>query len=109
MTLLLAFLIGVVAGLRSLTAPAVVAWAAHLGRLTLEGPFGLIGSPASVAILSILAIAELIADKLPKTPSRTVPVGLCARVVTGGLTGACIAAAGGMRRFSERCSGRRAA
>ena len=71
MTLLLAFLIGVFAGLRSLTAPAVVAWAVHLGRLRLVQPLAHIDSAASVTIFTILAVAELIADKLPKTPSRT--------------------------------------
>ena len=38
MTLPFAFLIGFFAGLRSLTAPAVTAWAVHLGWLKLEGP-----------------------------------------------------------------------
>ena len=32
-----AFLLGCVCGLRSMTAPAVVAWGAHLGWLHLEG------------------------------------------------------------------------
>ena len=95
MTLLFAFLIGVLAGLRSFTAPAVTAWAAHLGWLKLERPLALIGSLPAVIILTLFARGELVADKLPKTPSRTAPVGLIARVVTGGLSGACIAAAGG--------------
>jgi uncharacterized membrane protein len=63
-----------------------------LGWLKLDGPLALIGSIASVAIFTLLAIAELVADKLPKTPSRTSPPGLIARIVTGGLTGACVAA-----------------
>jgi uncharacterized membrane protein len=95
MAILLAFLIGVFAGLRSLTAPAVVAWAVHHGWLKLVGPLAHIGDTVSVAILTILAVAELIVDKLPKTPSRTAATGLCARVLTGGLSGACVAAAGG--------------
>lgn len=95
MTFLLAFLIGVFAGLRSLTAPAVVAWAVHLGRLHLDGPLAHMGDTVSVVILTILAVGELIADKLPKTPSRTAALGLGARIVTGGLTGACVMAAGG--------------
>lgn len=95
MTLLLAFLIGIFAGLRSLTAPATVAWAVHLGWLKLESPLSFIGSLPSVVILTLLAVGELVADKLPKTPNRTAPLGLIARLVTGVVSGACITAAGG--------------
>lgn len=95
MTFLLAFLIGLFAGLRSLTAPAATAWAVYLGWLKLQRPLSLIGSLPSVVIFTLLAILELIADKLPKTPSRTAPLGLIARIVTGGITGACVAAGGG--------------
>ena len=95
MTILFAFLIGFFAGLRSLTAPAATAWAAHLGWLKLERPLSLIGSIPSVVIFTVLAVGELVADKLPKTPSRTSPPGLIARIVTGGITGACVAAGGG--------------
>jgi uncharacterized membrane protein len=94
MALLFAFLIGLFAGLRSLTAPATTAWAAHLGWLKLERPLSLIGSVPAVVILTALAVAELVADKLPKTPNRTSPPGLIARIVMGGVTGACVAAAG---------------
>ena len=92
-TLLFAFLIGLFAGLRSLTAPAATAWAVHLGWLRLERPLSLIGSVPSVAIFTVLAVVELVADKLPKTPSRTSPPGLIARILMGGLTGACVAVA----------------
>ena len=95
MTLLLAFLIGFFAGLRSLTAPATTAWAVHLGWLKLESPLSLIGSVPSVAIFTLLAVLELVADKLPRTPSRTALPGLIARIVTGAVTGACVAAGGG--------------
>jgi uncharacterized membrane protein len=33
-------------------------------------------------------------DQLPSTPARTAAIGLSARIVTGALTGACLAAAG---------------
>ncbi len=95
MTLLLAFLIGFFAGLRSLTPPAAVAWAAHLGWLRLARPWALIGSLPAVIILSLLAITEIILDKLPNTPNRTAPPGLIARIVTGGFTGACVSLGGG--------------
>ncbi len=99
MTLALAFLIGFFGGLRSLTAPATTAWAVYLGWLKLHGWLALIGSLASVAIFTVLAIVELVADKLPQTPNRTAPPGLIARIAMGGLTGACIAAGGGQGVF----------
>ena len=93
---ILAFGIGIVAGLRSLTAPAVVAWAAHLSWLNLHGsPLAFMGSTPAVAIFSLLAIGELIADKLPMIPKRTAPAPLMARIITGGLCGACLCAAAG--------------
>lgn len=95
MTILLAILIGFFAGLRSLAAPAVVAWAVHLGWLKLERPLSLIGTVPSVIVFTVLAIGELVADKLPKAPNRTDALGLIARIVTGGLTGACVTAGAG--------------
>jgi uncharacterized membrane protein len=94
--LLLAFGIGIVAGLRSLTAPAVVAWAAHLGWLHLAGsPLAFMGSKWTAAVFTLLALVELVADQLPGTPPRTAAVGLSARIVTGALCGASFAVAGG--------------
>ena len=94
---LLALGIGIVAGLRSLTAPAVVAWGAHLSWLNLQGtPLAFMGSTAAVAVFSVVAIGELIADKLPMTPKRTAPAPLMARIITGGLCGACLYAAAGL-------------
>jgi uncharacterized membrane protein len=93
--LLLAFLIGVVAGLRSLTAPAAVAWAAHRNWLNLhDTPLSFMGSTAAVVIFTLLAVVELVADQLPSTPSRTKPPGLIARIVLGGLSGAGVAVSG---------------
>ena len=92
---LLAFLVGVVAGLRSLTAPAVLAWAAHHNWLNVHNtPLSFMASTAATVIFILLAVGELIADQLPSTPRRTAPPGLIARIVTGGLCGAGIAAAG---------------
>jgi uncharacterized membrane protein len=94
--LLLAFAIGVIAGLRALTAPAVVAWAAHRNWLhLLNTPLAFLGSTAAVVIFSLLAIVELVTDQLPKTPARTKPAGLVPRIVTGGLSGAAVAVSGG--------------
>ena len=99
MTLLLAFLIGLFAGLRSLTPPAAVAWAVHLGWLRLARPLSLVGSLPAVIILSVLALTEIVFDKLPNTPNRTAPVGLIARIVTGGFAGACVSLGGGQSAY----------
>jgi uncharacterized membrane protein len=99
MIFLLAFLIGFFAGLRSLTAPAATAWAVYLGWMKLERPLALIGSIPAVAIFTLLAVIELIADKLPQTPKRTSPPGLIARIVMGGLAGACVSVAGAQGIF----------
>ena len=96
LVLFLALGIGVVAGLRSLTAPATVAWAAHLGWINVHGsPLAFMGTAWAVAIFTLLAVIELVADQLPNTPARTAPVGLSARIVMGALSGACVAIAGG--------------
>jgi len=89
----LALGIGIVAGLRSLTAPAVVSWAAHIGWLNLhDSPFAFMGSKWAVAIFSLLAIGELVADLFPQIPNRTAPAPLLARILMGGLGGACLCA-----------------
>lgn len=94
--LLLAAGIGFVAGLRSLTAPAAVSWAAHLGWLNLQGsPLELMGSTAAVVIFTLLAVAELVADKLPQTPNRTTAGPLIARLAMGSLSGASVGVAAG--------------
>jgi uncharacterized membrane protein len=94
--LLLVFGIGVVTGLRSMTAPAVVAWAAHMGWINLSGsPLAFMGSAWAVGIFTLGALGEFVADQLPTTPARTAAVGLTARIVIGLLTGACLGVAGG--------------
>jgi uncharacterized membrane protein len=93
----LAFLIGVVAGLRALTPLAAVSWAARLGWLHLENTWlAFLGFAATPYIVSVLAIGELINDKLPKTPSRKSPPGFIARIVTGALCGGAVGASQSM-------------
>jgi len=92
--IVLAFLIGIVAGLRAMTAPAAVSWAARLGYLPLQGtPLAFLGYAATPYIFTLLAIGELINDKLPKTPSRKVPPQFIFRVISGAFSGAAIGAA----------------
>ena len=94
--LALAFGIGVVAGLRALTAPAAVGWMARLHAFNLQGSHvSFMGSVPAVAAFTLLAVVELVNDKLPTTPSLTAPPSLVARIVTGALSGATLCAAGG--------------
>ena len=94
--LVLAFLIGVIAGLRAMTAPAAVSWAARLGWLHLEStPLAFLGFAYTPYILSLLALGELVNDKLPKTPSRKAPAPFIARIVTGAFCGSAIGVASG--------------
>jgi uncharacterized membrane protein len=93
----LAFGIGLVAGLRSLTAPAVTAWAAHLHWLSLSSShLAFMGSAWAVGIFSLGALVEFVLDQLPSTPARTTAVPLSARIIMGSLTGACLGVAGGL-------------
>ena len=95
-TLLLSVLIGIIAGLRSMTAPAAVSWAARTGWLNLASTgLAFLGSALTPWILTALALAELVVDKLPSTPSRKSPPGFGARIVTGAFSGAALGAAGG--------------
>ena len=94
--LVVVFAIGMIAGLRALTAPAVVSWAAHLGWVNLQNShLAWMGSTAAVAIFSILALAEIVNDKLPATPSRLAPPSLVIRSLTGALAGTALAIAAG--------------
>ncbi|PYV67013.1 MAG: hypothetical protein DMG97_28240 [Acidobacteria bacterium] len=93
-TLSLAVGIGAVAGLRPMTAPAVIAWAArrkwiHLG----SSPFVTIISARASRTITELAISELIADKLPFTPSRLNPGPLASRIASGAVCGAAVCGA----------------
>jgi hypothetical protein len=97
MALLLSFLIGCVDGLRSLTGPAVVCWVAHFGWLHFAGTkLAFVDRPVTLIVFTVLAIVELVLDKLPSTPARTAPVGLIARIVLGGACGLAIATSAGI-------------
>ena len=96
MAYLLAFLIGGVAGLRTLTAPALVSWAAYLGRLQLGNSWlAFLGYAWTPWILILLAAGEWVVDQLPSTPSRTEPAGFASRIISGAVCGAAVGTAGG--------------
>ncbi|MFS2150065.1 DUF4126 family protein [Rhizobium sp. Rhizsp42] len=96
MLLFLAFLIGIIAGLRALTAPAAVAWGAALGWFDVsQTPLAFMGYRWAPWIFTLLALVELVTDQLPSTPSRKAPMQFGARLIMGALSGASIGAAGG--------------
>lgn len=93
----LALLIGIVAGLRAMTAPTAISWAAHLGYLHLEGTWlAFLGYAWTPYILSLAAIGELITDQLPTTPSRKMPGPFGARIIIGALCGAALGLSSGV-------------
>jgi uncharacterized membrane protein len=93
---LLALLIGITAGLRTMTAPAAVSWAVHLGWLPLESSWAaFMGYRFTPYIFTVLALIELVTDQLPGTPSRKVPQQFGARIVSGAFCGAILGISAG--------------
>ena len=89
-------LIGLVAGSRTMMAPVTIALAVAVGHLHPRGAaFAFLGSWITVAIFVALAVGELVADALPATPSRKVPLQFGARLASGGFSGACIGLSAG--------------
>jgi uncharacterized membrane protein len=86
-----AFLIGTATGLRALIGVAAVSWAAHLGFLPLDHTWlAFLGYAFTPYILTLMAIGEVVNDKLPKTPSRLVPPQFVTRIVMSALCGLAI-------------------
>ena len=88
MLFLLPFALGIVAGLRTMTPLAALAWAGYLGWLDFSGtPYAFVGHGATALVLTVLALGELVTDQLPNTPSRRVPVQFGTRILVGALAG----------------------
>ncbi|HEX6836155.1 MAG TPA: DUF4126 family protein [Polyangia bacterium] len=86
------FSIGAVAGLRALTAPMAVSWAARLGWIDVRRSWArLLGRGPTPWILTALALAELVNDKSPKTPRRTAAPSFAFRLLSGAFCGAALA------------------
>jgi uncharacterized membrane protein len=86
-------LLGVVTGMRTMTAMAVLCWFAYRGDLSLDDTWALWAANLVTAIIfTVLALGEYVVDKLPKTPNRTAPAPLLGRIMMGGLVGAIVAA-----------------
>jgi uncharacterized membrane protein len=87
-------LLGVMTGLRAMTPMAVLCWFAYLGYLPVEDTWASwTASVAAVAAFSVLALAEIVADKFPRTPDRITLGPLTVRLIFGGLIGSIAATA----------------
>lgn len=96
-TYLSAFQIGIVAGMRAMSAPAFVS---H--KLSHETPnplsdstFSFLTSPKTATTLALLAGGELIGDKVPNAPDRISAAQLPVRLISGAASGAALAEADG--------------
>ena len=90
-----AFLIGTASGLRALIGLAAVSWAARFGILPLDHTWlAFLSYAFTPYIVTLMAIAELVNDKLPKTPSRLIPPQFITRIVTSALCGLAIGFSG---------------
>lgn len=92
--LLFALLIGVVAGMRSMTAPAAVSVAAYFGYLSLTGTaLGWVATATTAIIFTVFALSELIGDQLPRAGSRKAAGSFIFRMISGAFSGMCLGAA----------------
>lgn len=86
--LLVAFFLGGLTGLRTLTPITVLVWALYLHDMRLQhSPLFFLHYLAAAIVLTVFAVGELIVDKLPSTPSRLQLPGLVARLVFGAICG----------------------
>ncbi len=86
--LLVALCLGGLTGLRAFTPVTVLVWALHLHHVRILGsPLYFLHTTPAIVVLTILAVAELVADKLPFTPSRLKIPGLVGRVIFGAVCG----------------------
>ena len=84
---------GFVAGLRSQLPLALLATVANGGRFAgnADGPLSVLRSRGALATLALAANGEMIADKLPVTPSRIARPAIYGRLLMGGIVGAVVA------------------
>ncbi len=85
-----AFSLGIIAGMRSMSAPAL---ASHFftqvpAAALADSPLRFMQSKPVATGLKVMAASEMIADKLPGTPDRIAPPVLAVRILSGALVGA---------------------
>jgi uncharacterized membrane protein len=88
MPLFATFLLGIAAGLRSMSAPAAAISVARSRKAASSSSPKLIGNLDASTVFALLAIAEMVADKLPFMPDRKSPSAFAWRVLTGAVSAA---------------------
>lgn len=86
--------LGIVAGMRSMTAPALLSKVLSKTpeAIPVDTPFGKLCSPQAAKVLGVMAAGEMLVDKLPKTPNRTLPLSVAFRMLSGALVGSALMA-----------------
>ncbi|MDN3547759.1 DUF4126 family protein [Mucilaginibacter aquaedulcis] len=82
--------LGTLAGMRSTSAPAITSHilSHHQSKNLEHSPLGFMQSKNVAAALKVLALGEIVGDKLPSAPNRIKPAALGFRVISGALAGA---------------------
>jgi uncharacterized membrane protein len=81
-------LVGVVTGMRSMTALAVLCWFSWLGLMPETGWASWSGTAVAAILFGVCALGEYAGDISPRTPSRTSAFPLIVRLVLGAVAGA---------------------
>ena len=81
-------LMGVVTGMRSMTALAVLCWFAWLGRLPETGWAAWSATAVAAIVFGLCALGEYAGDLSPRAPSRTAAFPMTVRLLFGGVAGA---------------------
>lgn len=92
------FGLSVIAGMRSMAAPALLAQdlTRRQPAALNETPFDFLRSPMTAVLFAGLALGEMVFDKLPFAPARIKPGVLTGRMMAGALVGATLSAERGL-------------
>jgi uncharacterized membrane protein len=95
--------IGVLAGMRSSSAPVITSHilSHHHSNQLEKSPLNFMQSEKFSKALNVMAISELVIDKLPSTPNRILPPVVAVRCLSGALAGASIYKASGGNAVTE--------
>lgn len=100
-----AAMVGVASGMRSQLPLALLAWTSGPGAANTDASWPPLRSPLARAVVTALAVGELIGDKLPMTPSRLQPAPFLGRLAFGAFAGGLLAARSGGEAMAGAAAG----